>query len=428
MLDLQSKKLEQINPSDKKIAYGGAVFSKDGKGIYLTSDEGVEFQHLRYYDLETKKQINLTPDLKWDVSDYTLSDDGNYISWTVSEGGIDVLYLSKLGGQELNPIKLPKLPIGLVYGLSFSPDSKQLSLVLNTATSPGDVYILDVESTELTRWTQSEVGGLNTDKFPSPELIHYPTFDEDNGKTRMIPAFIFKPAKEGPHPVVIYIHGGPEGQYTPYFSSTFQAWLNELGVAVIAPNVRGSAGYGKSYLKLDNGFNRENSVKDIGKLLDWISDQDDLDADRVAVYGGSYGGYMVLASMFHYNDRLRCGVDNVGISNFVTFLKNTKDYRRDLRRVEYGDERDPEMHDFLQKISPTNNAEKIKKPLFVVQGYNDPRVPYTEAEQMVAKIRENGGDVWYMLGKDEGHGFRKKTNRDYYTAAVVMFFEKYLVP
>jgi len=196
---------------------------------------------------------------------------------------------------------------------------------------------------------------------------------------------------------------------------------------VIAPNVRGSDGYGKSYLKMDNGYKREDSVKDIEKLLDWIAEQPDLDAKRVAVYGGSYGGYMVLSSMFQYNNRLRCGVDNVGISNFVTFLKNTKDYRRDLRRAEYGDERDPEMAAFLQKISPTTNAHKIKKPLFVVQGLNDPRVPVSEAEQIVKIVRKNGGDVWYMLGKDEGHGFRKKTNRDYYTAAVVMFFQKYLL-
>ncbi|MCK5076814.1 MAG: S9 family peptidase, partial [Calditrichia bacterium] len=201
----------------------------------------------------------------------------------------------------------------------------------------------------------------------------------------------------------------------------------ELGIAIIAPNVRGSAGYGKSYLKLDNGFNRENSVKDIGKLLDWIETQKNFDSKKVGVFGGSYGGYMVLASMTNYNDRIACGVDIVGISNFVTFLKNTKEYRRDLRRVEYGDERNLKMETFLQKIAPINNAHKITKPLFVVQGLNDPRVPASEAEQIVAKIRENEGDVWYMLAKDEGHGFRKKTNRDYYTAAVVLFLEKYLI-
>ena len=193
------------------------------------------------------------------------------------------------------------------------------------------------------------------------------------------------------------------------------------------PNVRGSSGYGKAYLQLDNGYQREDSVKDIGALLDWVARQSELDAERVAVIGGSYGGYMVLASMTHYDDRLRAGIDIVGISNFVTFLENTQDYRRDLRRVEYGDERDPEMRAFLEKISPTTNAGKITKPLFVAQGLNDPRVPASESEQMVEVIRENGGVVWYLLARDEGHGFRKKANRDYYGRAVVLFLQEHLL-
>ena len=426
ILDLNTKELEQINPSEEKIAYGGAIFSKDGKGLYLTSDEDAEFQHLRYYDLKNKKTKVLTADIPWDVDDFTLSDDGKYLAYIVNDDGISKLHMRNL--KKNKEMELPELPIGQVYGISFSPDSKRFSMVLNMPDSPGDIYILNLASKKLERWTESEVGGLNTANFIKPELIHYPTFDEVNGEQRMIPAFIYKPKdKEGPFPVVVDIHGGPEGQEQPYFSSTMQLWLNEFGVAIITPNVRGSSGYGKSYLLLDNGYKREDSVKDIGKLLDWIGGQADLDKDRVAVFGGSYGGYMVLSSMTHYNDRIACGVDVVGISNFVTFLKNTKEYRQDLRRVEYGDERDPEMAAFLDKISPTTNAAKITKPLFVVQGLNDPRVPASEAEQMVAKIRENGGDVWYMLAKDEGHGFRKKTNRDHYNAAVVMFFEKYLL-
>jgi dipeptidyl aminopeptidase/acylaminoacyl peptidase len=425
-LDLKTKELEQINPSEEKIAYGGAIFSKDGKGVYLTSDENAEFQRLRYYDLKSKKSKILTKDIPWDVNDFTLSDNGNYLAYIVNDDGISKLHMLDLASNK--DIKLPDIPIGQVYGISFSPDSKRFSMVLNTPTSPGDIYILDIKSKKLERWTESEVGGLNTDNFIEPELIHYPTFDEVDGKSRMIPAFIYKPKiKKGPFPVVIDIHGGPEGQEQPYFSSTTQLWLNELGIALITPNVRGSSGYGKSYLVLDNGYKREDSVKDIGKLLDWIAEQSDLNKDRVAVYGGSYGGYMVLSSMTHYNDRLTCGVDVVGISNFVTFLQNTKEYRQDLRRVEYGDERDPEMAEFLNRISPTTNAHKITKPLFVVQGLNDPRVPASEAEQIVAKIRENGGDVWYMLAKDEGHGYQKKSNRDHYNAAVVMFFEKYLL-
>jgi len=243
----------------------------------------------------------------------------------------------------------------------------------------------------------------------------------------MIPAWIYKPRGSGPFPVVVSIHGGPEGQARPAFASTYQLWLEKLGVAVIVPNVRGSAGYGKTYVKLDNGFNREDSVKDIGALLDWIEEQPDLDQDRVAVFGGSYGGYMVLASAVHFSDRLKAAVDIVGISSFVTFLENTQDYRRDLRRVEYGDERDPEMRAHLEKISPVNSVEKINIPLFVIQGENDPRVPVTESIQMVAALREQGETVWYMNALNEGHGYRKKENRDIYQQATVLFLKTHLL-
>lgn len=424
-LDLTSKKLEQINPSSEKIAYGGAVFSKDGKGIFITSDENAEFQRLRYYDLKTKKFTVLTSDINWDVESFSLTEQGDKLAFTVNEDGMSKLYL--LDTKTMKYSAVPNIPVGQVYGLEFHPNGKKLAMVLNTPQSSGDVSVMDLSNNSLERWTFSEVGGLNTSKFSIPELIHFPSFDQVDGKPRMIPAFITKPKGNGPFPVVIDIHGGPEGQAQPYFNPIVQYYVNEMGIAVIEPNVRGSSGYGKSYLQLDNGFKREESVQDIGKLLDWIATQPDLDPKRVAVTGGSYGGYMVLASMTHFNDRIKCGVDIVGISNFVTFLTNTQDYRRDLRRVEYGDERDPKMNEFLQKISPTTNAHKITKPLFVVQGLNDPRVPYTEAEQMVDKIRKNSGEVWYLLAKDEGHGFRKKTNRDFYIWSEVLFLEKYLV-
>jgi dipeptidyl aminopeptidase/acylaminoacyl peptidase len=425
VLDIATKTLTQVNPSPEKIAYGGTKFSKDGKGIFFTSDEKSEFKRLRYYDFQNKTITTLTEDINWDVGGFTLSDQGDKLAFTVNEDGLGKLYL--LDTKTMKYEKVPGIPVGQVFGFSFHPDGKKLAMVLNTPQSSGDVYVMNLSDYSLERWTYSEAGGLNTSEFVIPELIHYPTFDEVDGKPRMIPAFIYKPKGKGPHPVVIDIHGGPEGQARPSFSPINQYYINEMGIAVIEPNVRGSTGYGKTYLELDNGYNRENSVKDIGALLDWIEKQPDLDAERVAVNGGSYGGYMVLASMFHYNERIKCGVDIVGISNFVTFLNNTQDYRRDLRRVEYGDERDPEMNKFLNSISPTTNAHKITKPLFVVQGLNDPRVPYTEAEQIVDVVRKNGGEVWYLLAKDEGHGFRKKTNRDYYIWSEVLFYEEYLL-
>jgi dipeptidyl aminopeptidase/acylaminoacyl peptidase len=274
------------------------------------------------------------------------------------------------------------------------------------------------------RYTKSEVGPVDPLQFVAPELVRYPTFDRSNGKFRQVPAFVFRPRTPGRHPVYIDIHGGPESQYTPGFNTFTQFLVREMGFVVVAPNVRGSTGYGKTYMNLDNGEDREDSVKDIGALLVWIGLQKDLDAKNVFVGGGSYGGYMSLASMVHFSDRLRGGIDVVGISNFVTFLESTSAYRRDLRRPEYGDERLPRMRAYLQRISPLTNAARIAKPLLVVQGLNDPRVPATESQQMVAKIRARGGEVWYLAAKDEGHGFRKKSNRDFYQRTIVTFLEK----
>ncbi len=426
-LSLDSKKLTQVNPSEEKIAYGGQAWSKDGKGVYFTSDAGSEFKRLQYYDMASHEITMVTGGIQWDVSSFELADDGSRLAYITNEDGISKLHILDLQSKE--EMQLPDLPVGQIYGLDFRPEGNQLGLVLNTPQTPGDVYVLDLGTSELVRWTYSEVGGLSTDNFVTPDLIHYETFDKVEGKPRMIPAFYFKPEDTDglPAPVLISIHGGPEGQFRPFFRSTIQYHVNELGIAVLAPNVRGSSGYGKSYLKLDNGYKREDTVKDIGKLLDWIAARPELDENRVAVIGGSYGGYMVLAAMTHFNDRLRAGIDIVGISNFVTFLENTKAYRRDLRRVEYGDERDPDMRAFLNKISPNNNADKISKPMFIAQGANDPRVPASESEQMVEVIRKNGGQVWYMLAKDEGHGFRKKSNRDYYNHATVLFLQTFLL-
>ena len=231
----------------------------------------------------------------------------------------------------------------------------------------------------------------------------------------------------GRRPVVIDIHGGPEGQAQLRFMGRDNYLINELGLVVIRPNVRGSSGFGKSFLTLDDGVKREDPVADIGALLDWIASQPELDATRVLVMGGSYGGYMSLAVSTHFADRIAGSVDEVGISNFVSFLQNTESYRRDLRRVEYGDEREPAMREFLERISPLNNAKKITKPLFVIQGRNDPRVPYTEAEQIVAQARANGTPVWYLRAENEGHGFARKENADFRFYAVVRFIETVLL-
>ena len=400
-------------------------------GFWFITDQAGEFNTLAWQSFEPGAEPEyVTADIPWNVDGGAISDDRSRAAFTVNEGGRTAVYLIDPKTRKYR--RIDSIPVGLAGGLEFSPDGRRLAMTINTANSPSDTYVLDLgrkplDYGKLTRWTYSEVGGLDTSAFREPELIEFPTFDTLDGEPRRIPSWLYKPAGPGPHPVVISIHGGPEGQARPAFSSTYQLWLAKLGVAVLVPNVRGSSGYGKTYVSLDNGFNREDSVKDIGALLDWIETQPDLDQDRVAVFGGSYGGYMVLASAVHFSDRLKAAVDIVGISSFVTFLENTQDYRRDLRRVEYGDERDPEMRAHLEKISPLNNVEKITVPMFVVQGENDPRVPVTEATQMVAALREQGSQVWYMNALNEGHGYRKKENRDIYQQATVLFLRTHLL-
>jgi dipeptidyl aminopeptidase/acylaminoacyl peptidase len=391
--------------------------------VFVSTDKDSEFQRLHRFELQNKTWTVLTRDIAWDVDEFELSRDGRVLAFVTNEDGIGVLHLvNTKTGKELPS---PKLPIGIPGNLEFHQNGVDLAFNLTGAQSPTDVYSLNLKNGKVTRWTESETGGLNTKNFVGPELVKLKSSDGTP-----ISAFVYRPTPEkfpGKRPALISIHGGPESQSRPGFQARNNYYLNEMGIALVYPNVRGSSGYGKTFLGLDNGFKREDSVKDIGTVIEWVRQDAGLDKERVGVIGGSYGGYMVLASMVHYNDQLRCGVDVVGISSFVTFLNNTQDYRRDLRRAEYGDERDPKMRAFLEKIAPLHHVEKIKKPLFVVQGKNDPRVPLSEAEQMVKAIRDNGGTVWYLMAKDEGHGFGKKRNADFQFMATILFLREHLL-
>jgi dipeptidyl aminopeptidase/acylaminoacyl peptidase len=418
VLDVETGALTEINP-EADVAYGGAEFAADGDSVYVSTDEDSDFRRIVEIDLDSGDKRVVTPDHGWDVGGWDLSPDGAQLAYTVNAGGVDELRIIDPASGEAQAA--PDLPVGIVSGLQFDRAGERLGFTLNAATSPSDAYTYELASGALVRWTQSEVGGLDPASFVEPELITFESFDGLE-----VPAFYYAPEGDGPHPVIVDIHGGPESQERPGFNTSIQYWVNELDVAVVTPNVRGSAGYGREYLLMDNGMKREDSVRDIGALLDWIAARPDLDEDRVVVYGGSYGGYMVLASLTHYSDRLAGGVNIVGISNFVTFLENTEGYRRDLRRAEYGDERDPEMRAHLEAISPANQAERITAPLFIIQGANDPRVPASEAEQILAAVREAGGDPWYLLALDEGHGFRKKSNRDFQREAETLFLEEVL--
>lgn len=420
-LEIASGALNEINRKDgEKVAYGYAAYTPDGQSVIYTSSEDGEFQTLTRYNLADGAKTSISGDISWDVEAGDLSPDGSLIAFAVNANGASEVHIRKLADN--SEVAGPKLPPGEIGSLQFSPDGTKLGFGFASANSAGDAWSFDLASGELTRWTESELGGLNAASFSDPTLFTYKSFDG-----REIPAFIYKPKGAGPFPVVINIHGGPEGQERPSFAPIWQYWVNELGIAVVVPNVRGSSGYGKSYLELDNGYKRKDSVKDIGALLDWIGAQGDLNKDRVMVYGGSYGGYMVNAAMVDYSDRLAGGVSIVGISSFVTFLENTSGYRQDLRRVEYGDERDAEMRKFQDEIAPLNHASEIKKPMFIIHGANDPRVPVTEADQLFAAVKANGQNPWWLVALDEGHGFRKKTNRDYMNAAVALFFKQRLL-
>jgi dipeptidyl aminopeptidase/acylaminoacyl peptidase len=423
IVDVASGEITLLTPQrgSEKVSYEGGQFSRDGSQIYVATDRDDEFHQLAAINLADLKHTYVT-DIPWGVTQLRRSWHGEMLAFVTNEDGRDVLRLldTATGKEQARP----DVPVGVISGLEWHRNNRDLGFTFQDSRRGADAYSLDVTTGELQRWTFSETGGINVDDFLEPELVRWTSFDG-----RMISGWLNRPPArfKGKRPVIIQIHGGPESQARPILRFGQRYFVNELGIAVLQPNVRGSDGYGKTFLALDNGFKREDSYKDINSLLDWIATRDDLDADRVMVTGGSYGGFMTLAVASQYADRIRCALDVVGISNLTTFLENTSGYRRDLRRVEYGDERDPKMREFQQRIAPLTNAARITKPLFVVQGGNDPRVPASEAEQIVRVVRGSGGTVWYLLAKDEGHGFHKKQNEDFLLYATVLFIERYLL-
>jgi dipeptidyl aminopeptidase/acylaminoacyl peptidase len=417
--------LTQRPESGDKASFANGKFSKDGKSIYFTTDYKSEFMRLVRAELgpgQLGQFLPYTDGIKWDITEFDLSPDGKTIALVSNEDGVSVLrFLDTKTGREK---ARPQLPAGVISGLKWHEKEPEVAFSFSSARSPSDVYSVNLKG-KVERWTQSETAGLDPQNFVAPELVNLTSSDNV-----AFSAFAYYPDPhrfQGKRPALILIHGGPEGQSLPNFMGRYNYLLNELGIALIVPNVRGSSGYGKTFLTLDNGMKREDSVRDIGTVLRWIQRSARLDPDRVAVMGGSYGGYMTLASMVHFSEQLRCGIDIVGISDFITFLENTQEYRRDLRRAEYGDERVSEMRAYLEKIAPARNVAKIKRPMLVVQGKNDPRVPLSESEQMVKALRDGKIETWYLMAKDEGHGFRKKRNVDYQFYATLIFLQKHLL-
>ena len=422
LVDVSSGAKTLLTPKGaEKVAYSGGAFAANDKGIYTITDLGSDFQRLAYLDRASGKVTALSHE-PWDVEEFALSRDGATLAYVTNEDGIGKLHLMSTASRKA--LAAPKLPVGVIGGLRWHPDGTMLGFTINSTRAPSDAYVLTLATGKVARWTFSETGGVDLSQMPEPELVRWKTWDG-----RMISGFLYRPPARftGKRPVIVNIHGGPEGQSRPTWLGRNNYFVNELGIALLYPNVRGSTGYGKTFVALDNGTLREGTYKDIDALFDWIASQPGLDAQHVMVTGGSYGGHMTLAIATHYSDRICCSVDVVGMSNLVTFLEHTESYRRDLRRAEYGDERDSTTRAWMEKTAPLNNVDKITKPLFVVAGLNDPRVPYTEAEQIVAAARKNSVPVWYLLAKNEGHGFAKKGNADFQFYATVEFVEEYLV-
>jgi dipeptidyl aminopeptidase/acylaminoacyl peptidase len=421
-LDLEKGGMTPIGDPAKDIAYGGGEYAPDGT-LWVTSDEGSDFQRLGTLDPKNGKFTPKGPAEKWDVDTFDIAADGSFLAYVINEAGMSKLKLMDLKSGAVRNVD--SLPAGIIGGLEISPWG-EIGLTFTSARSAADAYSIDPKTLKLTRWTESETGGLDVSKNSEPELVKIKSFDG-----REVSGFLYRPdpAKfAGKRPMIMNVHGGPEGQSRPGFQGRSNYLLNEEGVAIFYPNVRGSTGYGKAFVSLDNGpFKREDSVKDMGAFLDALAKDPALDASRFGLTGGSYGGYMCYAAAVQFGAKLRATNCIVAISNFVTFLENTQSYRRDLRRVEYGDERDPKQREKLIAISPLTRVSEIKKPMMVVTGGNDPRVPASEADQIIKAIRGNGGTAWHLLGTNEGHGFAKKENIDYQFWASLLFWQKNLL-
>lgn len=421
-LDLKTGAMTPIGDHAKTASQNGGQFAPDGT-IWITSDEGAEFERLGTLDPATGAFTPKGPAEKWEVGGFDVADDGSFIAYTVNEAGMSKLRLLDPKTGAVRTVEA--LPPGIIGGVEIAPWG-EIGISFTSARAAADAYSVDPKTLKVTRWTESETGGLDVTKNVEPELVKVKSFDGLE-----VSGFLYRPdpAKfPGKRPMIMNVHGGPEGQSRPGFMGRTNYLINEMGIAVFYPNVRGSTGYGKTFVSLDNGpFKREDSVKDMGAFLDHFAKDKTLDPARFALTGGSYGGYMCYAAAIHYSDKLRANLCVVAISNFVTFLENTQDYRRDLRRVEYGDERDPTQRAKLTEISPLTRVAEIRKPLFIVTGANDPRVPASEADQIVKAVREKGGTAWHLVGTNEGHGFAKKENADYNFWASLVFWKQYLL-
>jgi dipeptidyl aminopeptidase/acylaminoacyl peptidase len=429
LLDLETQTSRQINPGKTQIAYSAALFLQTKDAALVISDEQSEFRHLCLYDFKTGVFSDLTKTLNWDINDLAYNEKSNKVVFIVNENGYSSIYVMDTNG--FNYQKIDGIPKGTVGNLKISPDGKKFAFNLYGSTFLKKVFVYDIAKTHLEQCVQEGKSYIEDSNIIEPEQFTYQSWDKGSSKWISIPAFIYRPKNNKQNkdrfPVLIDVHGGPEYQALPTFNRWFQYLGNELGIAVIIPNIRGSNGYGKSYMKADDQVLRENAIDDIGALLNWVASQNTLDQARVAISGESYGGYVSLSSLVHFPKQIRCAIDVVGITNFVGYLENTAAYRKDLRRIEFGDERITEIRDFLNRISPSNNADSILSPVFIAQGYNDPRVYYKQSQDIVRRLRKNNKTVWYLMANNEGHGFKNMENINAQKNIEISFLKKYLL-
>lgn len=418
--DLEKNSLTKI-PTEKEIRYDKATFHKNGKTIITLCDEDSDFTYLARIDVDTGSKQTLIPSEKWNITTYAISADDKTLAYIKNEDGYDKLHLWDMETEEHLPA--PELPGDIIKNMEWHSTLNELAFSLGRYDSPSDTYSLNPATNTLTKWT--ETPPQKDVYYSKPETVHIKSFDD-----LTISALVYYPDRnkfKGPRPAIVIFHGGPVGQSRPIFLNRNNYYIDQLGITLIYPNIRGSSGYGKTFKSLDDGLLRGDSIKDGGAVLEWAASNPAIDPARIGVMGGSYGGFMTLSTMIEYRDIIKCGVESVGISNIATFLKNTSSFRREQRRLEYGDETNPEMLKFMEETAPTNNAKKIKAPLFIIQGENDIRVPASEAVAMFDAIRFHGGTAWYLTALDEGHSFLKMENIDFRFAATIAFFKKYLL-
>jgi dipeptidyl aminopeptidase/acylaminoacyl peptidase len=397
-------------------------FSKDGKGIYVITDFNSKVRYLAYLDLATKKYTRISKNTQWEIDNFKLSPDGKTIAVTCNEEGVSKLYLYDISTQLENQVN--SIPFGVISDLTWHRNSLDLAFNLRSPRTPNDIYSVDIKNLKIDRWTKAVDNGLDLEKMVMPQLIKWKSFDG-----RQIPGFIYRSnlSLPGKRPVIIFIHGGPAEQYRPEFGYEHNYYLNEMGVTLIYPNLRGSTGYGKDYLHSDNGYKRQDVIKDVGALLTWIKTQDDLDSSRVIVSGESYGGYIALSTTYKYGNKIIGAISNSGFVNIETLISNSDESVRELLRSEFGNEKLLKAKKFMNRISPINNTLKIKTPLLVIHGKNDPRCTIAEARSIIDSVNKNKSSIWYLIAQNEGHMLKDRDNWMYSHYAAIMFVKRILM-